>query len=58
MISREEALRLIKKTSKYSHALVVSGIIRELAKKLGEDEKKWEIVGLLHDPTTIRLRMI
>lgn len=49
MISKEEALRLVKKTSKYSHSLLVSGIIRELAKKLGEDEKKWEIVGLLHD---------
>ena len=49
MISKEEALRLIKKTSKNSHAFIVSAIMRKLAERLGEDEKKWEIVGLLHD---------
>jgi putative nucleotidyltransferase with HDIG domain len=49
MISKEEALRLVKKSSKYSHALIVSAMMRKLAKKLGEDEEKWEIVGLLHD---------
>ena len=49
MISKEESLRLIKKTSKYSHALIVSAIMRKLAERLGEDEKKWEIVDLLHD---------
>ena len=49
MISKEEALRLIENTSKYSHALVVSAIMRKLAEKLGENKDKWEIVGLLHD---------
>ncbi len=49
LISKDEALELIKKTSKFSHALIVSDVIGRIAKKLGEDEKKWEIVGLLHD---------
>jgi len=49
MISKEEALRLIKESSKYSHALIVSSVMRRLARGLGEDEEKWEIVGLLHD---------
>lgn len=49
MISKEEALRLIEKTGKYSHLLIASAIMHRLAERLGEDEKKWEIVGLLHD---------
>jgi predicted hydrolase (HD superfamily) len=36
-------------TSKYSHSLFTSAIMRKFAERLGEDEKKWEIVGLLHD---------
>ena len=56
MISREEALRLVSKTSKYSHALIVSAMMRELAERLGEDEGKWEIVGLLHDLDYDRVR--
>lgn len=40
---------MIKKTSKYPHALVVSSILCKLAEKLGEDKGKWKIVGLLHD---------
>ncbi len=49
MISREEAIKLIKGTSKYIHALAVSLIMCKLADRLAEDEKKWELVGLLHD---------
>jgi len=49
MISKEEALRLIEKSSKYSHSLDVAAIMVKLAERLGEDRKKWEIVGLLHD---------
>jgi len=49
LISREEALKLIRKTSKYFHALVVSFIMGGVAGRLGEDRGKWEVVGLLHD---------
>lgn len=49
MISREEALQLIKNTSKYAHAMIVSIMMRELAIHLGKDEQEWELVGLLHD---------
>ena len=49
LISREEALKLVRKTSKYSHALVVSFIMGGVAERLGEDRGKWEVVGLLHD---------
>jgi predicted hydrolase (HD superfamily) len=49
MISRDEALRLIRNTSKYGHALIASVIMRGLARFLREDEREWELVGLLHD---------
>jgi len=49
LISKAEALKLIMGTSKYSHSLVTSAIMCKFAEKLGEDVKKWEIVGLLHD---------
>jgi len=49
MISRNEALRLVRDTSKYAHALIVSVMMRELARNLGEDELEWDLVGLLHD---------
>jgi len=48
-ISKEEALQLLKGSSKYSHSILVSKIMRALAGKLGEDEDEWELVGLLHD---------
>ena len=40
---------MIKNTSKYSHSLMVSAIMRRLAERLGENAEEWEIVGLLHD---------
>jgi len=49
MISKEEALHLVERTSKRQHALLTSTIMCKLAQRLGEDEKGWEIVGLLHD---------
>lgn len=49
MISKEEAIKLIKGTSKYTHSLATSTIMGKLAERLGEDIGKWEIVGLLHD---------
>ena len=31
------------------HVLAVAAVMRGLARRFGEDEKKWEVVGLLHD---------
>ncbi|MEM2946943.1 MAG: HDIG domain-containing protein [Candidatus Bathyarchaeia archaeon] len=49
MISEEEATQLIKNTSKYAHALLVSAIMAEVAEELRENVHLWKIVGLLHD---------
>lgn len=49
LISREEALKLVESSTKRDHSIAVSGIMKELARKLGEDVEEWEIVGLLHD---------
>jgi len=48
-ISREQALKLIENSSKRSHAILVSKIMRIIAKRLGKNEDEWELVGLLHD---------
>jgi len=52
-MEREEALELIntyiKRENLIKHALAVEAIMKNIAKKLGEDEKKWGIAGLLHD---------
>jgi predicted hydrolase (HD superfamily) len=31
------------------HAFAVEGVMRYMARKMGEDEEKWGIVGLVHD---------
>lgn len=49
MISKEEALHEVERTSRFQHALIASAIMRKLAQKLGENEGSWELVGLLHD---------
>ncbi|MEM0007728.1 MAG: HDIG domain-containing protein [Candidatus Bathyarchaeia archaeon] len=49
MISEEEAIQLIKNTSKCAHALLVSAIMAEMAEELKEDTRLWKIVGLLYD---------
>ena len=48
-VTKEEALQLLKGSSKYSHSIMVSKIMRALARRFGEDEDEWELVGLLHD---------
>jgi len=51
--SREMALDLFRKYNKsdslMKHALSVEGVMRYMAKKAGEDEEKWGIIGLIHD---------
>jgi len=51
--NREEALELFKKYNKseslLKHALAVEGVMRYMARKAGEDEEKWGVVGLVHD---------
>ena len=49
----DEALALLKEFNKseslLKHAYCVEGVMRYLARKSGEDENKWGIVGLIHD---------
>jgi predicted hydrolase (HD superfamily) len=51
--TRESALELFKKYNKseslYKHALAVEGVMRHMARKAGEDEEKWGIIGFIHD---------
>jgi putative nucleotidyltransferase with HDIG domain len=53
MRTREEAWNLLceytKGDSLRKHALAVEVVMRSYARKLGEDENKWSIVGMLHD---------
>ncbi|MBD3308902.1 HDIG domain-containing protein [candidate division KSB3 bacterium] len=52
-LNREEAYQLLTEyttsDSLIKHALAVEAIMRAYARKFGEDEEKWGIVGLLHD---------
>jgi len=49
----DEALSLFKEFNKSEsltkHAYAVEGVMRYMARKMGEDEDKWSIVGLMHD---------
>lgn len=51
--TREEALSLFRQyndsDSLYRHALSVEGVMRYMARKNGEDEDKWGLIGLIHD---------
>lgn len=51
--TREEAYRLLteynKSDSLIKHALAVEGVMRYFARKRGEDEEKWGVIGLVHD---------
>ncbi|MBI5969370.1 MAG: HD domain-containing protein [Deltaproteobacteria bacterium] len=51
--SREEALELLHKynesDSLRKHAYAVEGVMRYIARKRGDDEEKWGIIGLVHD---------
>ncbi len=51
--TREQAFALLKEYNKneslIKHALAVEGVMRHFARKRGEDEEKWGIIGLIHD---------
>ena len=51
--SRDEAFSLLKEYNKneglIKHALAVEAVMRYCARKRGEDEEKWGIIGLVHD---------
>ena len=51
--NREEALTLLRQYNKneslIKHALAVEGVMRYMARKRGEDEEKWGVIGLIHD---------
>ena len=50
---REEAFGLLteynQSESLIKHALTVEAVMRYFARKLGEDEEKWGVIGLVHD---------
>ena len=51
--TREEALALLRQynqnESLIKHAMAVEGVMRYIARKRGEDEEKWGVIGLIHD---------
>lgn len=51
--TRDEAFALLKEfnqnESLLKHALAVEGVMRYAARKRGQDEEKWGIIGLAHD---------
>lgn len=53
MPTRDEAWVLLNRYNKtdslLKHALAVEGVMRQFARKYGEDEEKWGIIGLVHD---------
>jgi putative nucleotidyltransferase with HDIG domain len=51
--NREDALKLLHEYTKTDnlrkHAYAVEAVMRYIARKLGEDEEKWGVIGLVHD---------
>jgi putative nucleotidyltransferase with HDIG domain len=51
--TREQAVTLLRKYNKseslLKHAYAVEGVMKYMARKSGEDEEKWGIIGLIHD---------
>ncbi|MBI5218843.1 MAG: HDIG domain-containing protein [Bacteroidia bacterium] len=52
-MNREEALSLVKQYIKnekmVAHCIASESVMRHLARRLGRDEDKWALAGLLHD---------
>ena len=53
MISREKAVDLVRRNihndNLFKHCLASEAVLRAMAARLGEDEDKWGLAGLLHD---------
>jgi putative nucleotidyltransferase with HDIG domain len=51
--TRDEAMALVKEFNKseglIKHALAVEAVMRYMARKRGQDEETWGVVGLIHD---------
>jgi len=51
--TREQAFSLLKEYNKneslIKHALAVEAVMRYCARKRGQDEEKWGVIGLVHD---------
>ena len=51
--TREEALAILRQYNKneslIKHAMAVEGVMRYIARKRGEDEEKWGVIGMIHD---------
>jgi predicted hydrolase (HD superfamily) len=51
--NREEALTLLRRYNQNQalihHALAVESVMRYLARKKGENEERWGVIGLIHD---------
>jgi putative nucleotidyltransferase with HDIG domain len=51
--TREQSLNLFKKYNRseslLKHAIAVEAVMRFMARKAGEDEDKWGLIGLIHD---------
>jgi putative nucleotidyltransferase with HDIG domain len=52
-LNREDALALVEEyiqnPNMIKHCLASEAVLKALAKRLGEDEEKWGLAGLLHD---------
>ncbi len=52
-MKREDAILLLKEHVKneglFIHCIATAAIMRAAAARLGEDEDRWEIIGILHD---------
>ena len=52
-MDRKEAIDLLKRYVKndrlIKHCIAVGAIMKEIAKEMGEDADRWEIIGILHD---------
>lgn len=53
IMNREDAILLVreyvKKDNNIKHMVAVGAVMRATAARLGEDQERWELVGILHD---------